>query len=234
MDRFEYHTHKEAEKEHESLEHHGQRIIELLQNSESELGRGRTARAHHGLASPKVCYKIIPDVKSEFYNQGFLYTDVEGEAKFLEDLQGIDANVRVPKVYGTIEVYDPKRIDVLVMERLDAVSIDDVLKMRDALPPSFALEDFFKKLKAFIETMHNKGIYHRDLHEGNIMIDKETGNPCVIDFGSSKKLYFGDENPYVEEESLRGKRHYFTDDFEWMKKVRLLLSEHIRLTKEEK
>lgn len=228
---LEYHAYKAAEAENEPLEKHGERILELLQNKESELGEGRTANAHHGSSSDKVCYKIIPDVKSEFYDQGTFFTDVEGEAEFLESLQGLDADVRVPKVYGTIAVHEPKRMDVLVMERLRAVSLKDVVEMKAALPESFELESFFKKIQVFIDKMHKKGIYHRDLHEGNIMVDEESGNPYVIDFGSSKKLYFGEENPYVEVNELRRKKMYFTDDLEFLKRVRKTVEDHIRLTK---
>lgn len=230
MPPFEYIPFKAATVENESLEAHGKKVYELLQNEESILGEGRTARAHHGLVNDKVCYKIIPDVRSEFYNQGNCFTDVAGEARFLEDLQGIDDDVRVPKVYGTISVYDPKRADVLVMERLNAVSVKDVVEMRASLPESFDMNSFFKKLSVFLKKMHDRGIYHRDLHEGNIMIDVTTGNPYVIDFGSSKKQYFSEENPYVEVDDIRRNKRYFTDDMEWLKKVKRTLESSLALT----
>ena len=41
--------------------------------------------------------------------------------------------------------------------------------------------------------MHDEtGIVHGDLFARNIMVDKETGNPRVIDFGRSK--YFSTKN----------------------------------------
>ncbi len=232
MKDIEYHPIHTSEQE--LLREHGQRILELLENTDVSVGEGRTARVHHGVTSSEVCYKMILDVDGTYYNKGLFYTNVEGEAEFLESLRGLDTEVRVPKAYGTIAVYDPQRLDVLVMERLNAVSIKDILEGKEPLPSGANIPDFFVKLSQFVKAMHERGIYHRDLHEGNIMIDVDTGAPYVIDFGSSKKLYFGDENPYVEVDQLRGEKMYYTDDLEWVKRVQRSLETHLQLTKEQK
>ena len=46
--------------------------------------------------------------------------------------------------------------------------------------------ELFEKLSTFIDKLHTeRGIYHRDLFSRNILIDNETGNPIVIDFGDA-------------------------------------------------
>jgi len=50
--------------------------------------------------------------------------------------------------------------------------------------------DDFDKIKEVIEKMHEIGVYHEDLHEGNIMFDvdgKNIKNIKIIDFGLSSK-----------------------------------------------
>lgn len=54
-------------------------------------------------------------------------------------------------------------------------------------PEHFDHERFISGLRAYIKVMHDEyRIHHRDLHSGNIMIDRETGDARVIDFGKSK------------------------------------------------
>ncbi len=78
--------------------------------------------------------------------------------------------------------------------------MDDVLQGRADLPVNFDLASFRNDLVDFVQKIHEAGIYHRDLHEGNIMIDKETGEIYVIDFGAASEFYGepepGERGPY--------------------------------------
>jgi serine/threonine protein kinase len=82
------------------------------------------------------------------------------------------------------------------MERINGISLRDAILGKEEFPKNFNFEEFFIELEKFIKIMHEEGIYHRDFHDGNIMIDSETGNPWLIDFGRSKKRVLTDENPY--------------------------------------
>jgi serine/threonine protein kinase len=127
------------------------------------------------------------------------YLTPSKEKVFLEKLKNLGAKVRVPKVYVSYENGDAG-YDFLMMESLPAVSIDDVLQGRAELPKNFDLASFRDDLNDFVERMHSENIYHRDLHEGNIMIDKETCQPYVIDFGAAAEFYgqieIGERGPY--------------------------------------
>jgi serine/threonine protein kinase len=82
---------------------------------------------------------------------------------------------------------------MIVMEKLHARSIDDILRGFGNLPHGFDVDAFCDALKAFLTDMHARGLYHRDLHYGNIMITQEGSDiPAserpmgyVIDFGLS-------------------------------------------------
>ena len=109
----------------------------------------------------------------------------------------INGDARSPKVYCAFEDSGENGgLKYLLMERLNAVSIEDIACGRAEIPESFNFDKFSVSLRKYIEDMHNIfNIYHRDLHEGNIMIDKVTGMPYVIDFGTSKEFY-GEGDPY--------------------------------------
>jgi len=108
----------------------------------------------------------------------------------LSDLQ-ISDEVGVPKpIYTYEDFYTDKngnlaKVDIIAMKELNAVSVEDVLRGLEEIPENFKAEDFWKKIRGFVAEMHEKGIYHRDLHGGNVMIGKSDGKPYVIDFGTA-------------------------------------------------
>jgi serine/threonine protein kinase len=82
-------------------------------------------------------------------------------------------------------------------------------------------------LKEFVSRLHERGIYHRDLHEGNIMIDVNDGRPCVIDFGAS--TYATDYDAYRDTDSATGEIIIFTEtDEERVEQARRAMLQYCR------
>ncbi len=129
-----------------------------------------------------VCYKIIYHLKN-YENEDV--NSVTGEVEIQSVLQDLNIDgAKCPKVDGVIDMGD---YHIIKMERLDAVTLGDVMHHGATLPENFDFEIFFKKLKEYLIAIHLQGkFYHNDFHMGNIMIDKKTGDPRVIDFGKSK------------------------------------------------
>lgn len=78
---------------------------------------------------------------------------------------------------------------VIAMEYIDGSTIEDIIKNEDKMP----LETATQTIASVLDTLafaHQKGIYHRDIKPGNIMIDKR-GRVKIIDFGIAK----GDSDP---------------------------------------
>ncbi|MDO8564521.1 MAG: phosphotransferase [bacterium] len=208
----------------------------LLERAENLIGKGTLAEVYPLDSNPDVCVKIINDseefgtisplrVGAPFYNSASL------EAQFLSDLQPISGKVGIPKPYYSVEhlVADPKgksaKVSALAMERLSAVSIDDVVTGREDLPPTFDGHTFWTELEKFITAMHERGIYHRDLHKGNIMIGKTDGRPFVIDFGTAA---YATEYDAYERTTRRGNVVTpFIEDFAGLRTSRRRLEEHL-------
>jgi serine/threonine protein kinase len=172
------------------------KIIEkLLEEIKNKLGEGATAEVYFLDSNEEICLKILKPAKELPY-----HVPLEQEMNFLSQLQNIDEEVRVPKPYLTADYSengDENAIRFLLMEKLNALSIRDILEGKGELPAGFSIATFKEKISNFLEKMHEKNIYHRDLHGGNIMIDNKTGDLYVIDFGASVKG-FGSDNPYTE------------------------------------
>lgn len=115
----------------------------------------------------------------------------------------------------------------LVMEKVDGYSIKDILKNPDLLPEKFDCQTFCKVLDEQIFKLHGgntgNGIYHRDLHSGNVMINSE-GLPVIIDYGTAIEGSGSDftYEGHVEKYNQDTKRYqldngYFKDDLEMIK-----------------
>lgn len=173
-------------------------IIEETRDGDrtTEVGYGK---AGHVIADkelhPGICYKMLFD--DEVLPEGT--NDISHETELLyeigEQLDGF-AGVRVPHVYGFIKEPGTRAI---TMELLDAPSLRRITERRIAeMPEKFDEVKFFTALRSFIAELHARGYYHRDLHAGNVLVDKETGMPCVIDFGLSKYVPIADGEEYRE------------------------------------
>lgn len=76
-----------------------------------------------------------------------------------------------------------ERVPYLVMEYVDGPPLSDVLKTRGMLSPSVATTIMLNVSEA-ISLLHDRGIVHRDIKPGNIMLST-SGAVFVTDFGLS-------------------------------------------------
>lgn len=247
---------KEKDSVHERLEKMVIALIkELLESQKNYIGEGMTAQVHSSNEDDGYCFKVISyrdakgknipppivPITTEYKPIGGeqAYHLPEKEGAFLEALAGTSKHAIVPEpccwaVYETEqdgpEYYSSEHLHVLTMKRLAAVSLRDVLEKDAPLPETYNHEEFFKNLRLFVAEMHAKGIYHRDLHEGNIMVDVKTGKPCVIDFGKSVFCSSNEreEDIYAFSYYKDGRKYdsrYIPDD-DFMDRTEQLISSH--------
>jgi len=153
-------------------------IREIMAKKKNFLGFGQTAEVFTSETNPSLCYKIITNPVA--YRRG---NDVAGESDFLSRLTSLKIEgARVPMPYYCLM---NSEIHFLLMERIDGIPIDDAIEKGAVLPQKFNLKKFFRELERFVKKMNELGIYHNDLHTGNIMVDRD-GLPCVIDFGKAE------------------------------------------------
>ncbi len=205
------------------LEQNTEIIKSLLERKETKLGEGNTANVHYLGSNRKICLKVYKNPQE--IPTSIFYNDLKKEMDFLVKLQDINDPIRVPKPYSTLEYKGTK---CLVMEALDAYSLRDVMDGKADLPDDFNIDNFFDNLNTFVYKMHEEGIHHGDLLDGNVMYNPVTKKIYVIDFGQSIKI-FGDENPHIRE-GARG-LVWITKDEDRLTEVYKLLKEHITKNK---
>lgn len=197
-------------------------VIVLAQSGELPfLGEGRTGKVYLNKENSPYCIKLILGDKNIYEKEN----NVKVELSFLLELQDLEIDgVRVPQGYyyrGTNDMH------LYVMEALDAVTLEDVLNNKETLPDSFDFKEFFENLENFIRVMNEKyKIFHRDLHGGNIMIDRKTGKGYVIDFGSATK-HVGNSEEAFQRRGSDGSTVRYTSDLENLRKQQNKIQEFI-------
>jgi tRNA A-37 threonylcarbamoyl transferase component Bud32 len=184
---------------------------EAIENKLNKIGEGLTAKVVTSKIDSNFCFKVITDQKE--YKNG---NDVKKEMEFLDKVCSLseEYGVKVPKPY--YYQMSPKA-HVCVMERLDAIDFRDVIDGKEALPENFNLMAFFSSLQTFIAKMHEeKNVFHRDLHGGNLMIQRKTGMPGIVDFGTATNRDADEEKTYREGSPTDAKITKFVKDESWI------------------
>lgn len=194
------------------------------------VGEGGNAIVYCALGTSfiKIVFKKIKEKPQIHYN------DIDEEHKLQEKVKELGVNT--PLTLLSIETTDGK---YLVMEKVEGHSVKDIIENNNLLPEKFDYKVFCDSLDEQIAKMHNKGkvadgVYHRDLHSGNVMINME-GLPVIIDFGTGTEGT-GSDFTYEEGVSMYNEKKgayefvtgYFKDDLEMVKNIKAELKKFMK------
>lgn len=165
-------------------------FVEILRDrlkDAPELGRGHNGYVVAGTTNSRMAYKFL--LRTPIGNQNSLVDEAAMQGEFYELLNKENPLVGVPALeYFSI---DP-RLSVIAMERIDGVSILDIIDGKASMPQHTDTEALFDALGVFLKFANdNRGYYHLDIRAGNIMLSNDqtaadTPKIYLIDFGMSK------------------------------------------------
>jgi non-specific serine/threonine protein kinase len=138
-------------------------------------GMGEVYLARDTKLGREVALKLLPDE---------LKTDAARRARFEREAQTV-ASLNHPHVVTLHAVEEAEGRPFLVMEFVDGRTLDEVID-----DGGLSVGRFFDLALALTEAVaaaHAKGITHRDLKPGNVMLDS-SGRLKVLDFGLAKLL----------------------------------------------
>lgn len=165
-------------------------LIEEILANRIKLGSGQNAEVFfsNDLVKQDFCVKRLKETPDRRH-----YQSIHREMKMQEEVRRV--GVKVPQPVLALTTEDEESF--MVMETIKGKSLQDIMEQKIALPSSYNDKKFWDSLKAMMGKMHENNLYHRDFHPGNIMLDFNTGEPVIIDFGWSAYVPGGDD-PYRE------------------------------------
>jgi serine/threonine protein kinase len=144
-----------------------------------ELGRGAFGvvyRAHDPVINRVVALKTMSTGVAQ--NPAFL-------ARFFREAQSA-GSLQHPNIITIYDMGDEAGIPFIAMELVDGQNLDEIITSQRALPLAFKVALGVQACSAF-DYAHKRGIIHRDIKPGNVMVSKE-GTVKVVDFGIARVL----------------------------------------------
>ena len=167
-----------------------------------------------------ICYKFNKKIGKNL-GRNTLERELDLQVAFYKCLESFTSTVKVPAPYYYCEF---KSFKMIAMERLPARSVDDLLRGFGSIPnwvDEVVINTYCNDLIKSLDYCHSQGLFHRDLHLGNLMFtqSKEPVETLgyIIDFGVSNIGVDGME-PYKSVDS-RGTFTY-ADDYGRVEEVR--------------
>jgi Protein kinase domain len=145
----------------------------------------------------------VGKVDSEELSATVSYSNLRGRGKGAQ--LDLDQSLFMPEK----KVFDANRsigFGVLVMERVPGESLASIHEAK--IKPD-DLKSVAGKVADAVVDMHMNRRIHGDLHKGNIMFDKETGQVRVIDFGYSRRT----TDPKQREDDVHGLASLILDGY---------------------
>src|SRR5881394_4079818 len=143
------------------------RVISLLGRG----GMGEVYRAEDMKLGQQVALKFVP---REYGNDPTILKHLYSEVRIGRDI----AHPNVCRLYDIVE-YDGDHF--IAMQYVDGEDLASLLRRIGRLPVEKAI-DIARDLCAGLAAAHDKGVIHRDLKPGNVMIDGK-GRAHIADFG---------------------------------------------------
>jgi len=155
------------------------RILNDRYEVEGTVGRGGMATVYRGtdrVLGRTVAIKVL----SEKYAG-----DEKFVTRFRREAQAAAA-LNHPNIVGVYDTGDEGEMHYIVMEYVEGETLADVLKREGPLEPPRAVA-IAEDVATALEAAHDKGLVHRDVKPGNVMIDGE-GRVKVMDFGIARAV----------------------------------------------
>lgn len=147
------------------------RVLNLI----GEGASGRVHRARHVLTNMSAAIKFL---KLSFVSDTAAVKRFQQEALAIKELT--DGSITTLYDFGVLDDGTP----YLVMELVEGNTLQDILSTQGSLDED-SVRTIFIQVAEAMQAAHDKGIFHRDLKPGNLIVD-ENLNVKVVDFGLAK------------------------------------------------
>lgn len=139
-----------------------------------EGGMGIIYKAEHCTLRQVVAIKALP---------GSLSCKTEIRERFLREAT-IQAKISHPNIVNVLNFFESEGNCYIVIEYVEGETLEAMIKRLGLIPPERCVS-LFRQILAGIQYAHEKGVVHRDIKPGNIMVTSD-GTVKIMDFGIAK------------------------------------------------
>ena len=157
------------------------------------LGKGGFGVVHAGVRKSDGMHVAVKEVTKDKVLEYTVDDKVPLEIALMQQVAD------VPGVIRLIDYFDMSHSYYIVMERFNSKDLFDFISEEGPLGENLARQLFRQVLDTVIQC-HNRGVLHRDIKDENILIDIQTHQVKIIDFGSGTYLQ---EGVYTDFEGTR-------------------------------
>lgn len=132
-------------------------------------------------------YKAIDSVDNKIVAVKILREEFSENEEFLRRFKNESKAIALLSHPNIIQVYDvcfSRKLQSIVMEFVDGITLKEYMESRGALPFKEALH-FITQVLAALEHAHHRGIVHRDVKPQNVMLLQD-GTIKITDFGIAR------------------------------------------------
>jgi len=106
------------------------------------------------------------------------------KAQFIAEAHGLAA-LEHPNIVKVHQVFEENRTAYIAMDHVDGPDLLTIIEERPDLFEPDEVEDIARGILGAISHVHARGMLHRDVAPDNILIDRQTRVPYLIDFGAA-------------------------------------------------
>lgn len=105
--------------------------------------------------------------------------------KFLKEAKTLAA-LKHPNIIRVFDIFEDNGTAYYVMDYVEGNNLSDIVEGKGRLSEPLALK-YIRQVANALNYLHQKKLLHLDVKPANILLDKNTGNAILIDFGVSKQ-----------------------------------------------
>ena len=149
-------------------------------------GMGQVFKAQHRVMERVVALKVLPPSMTK---------DPSAIARFHREVKAA-AKISHPNVVAAFDADQANGVHFLVMECVDGSDLSALVKKKGPFSVEKAVNFVLQAAKG-LEAAHKKGIVHRDIKPGNLLLDME-GTVKILDMGLARLSGDGDSAPQAD------------------------------------
>ena len=106
--------------------------------------------------------------------------------KFVKEAQLIAGKLSHPSIVRVLDVFDENGTSYYVMDYIEGRSLSEIVAERGRMGETEAIA-IIDSVGRALDFIHSQNINHLDIKPGNIMVERNSGNVVLIDFGVAKQ-----------------------------------------------